>query len=331
MRELKESVEMPLSINALMRHLRNTANISIAGSRQKQLLRSMGYYHGYKGYPFMGTATNRIPFSDFDQVAALYEFDMRMKTLIYPEVMFIETALKSYVLEAVLEDAGSEDFNVIFSRSMTAYREVAGTKRYGDELRMRLRARDEINRILYNNCDSKRGDPVIWHFLEPGKPVPIWAIFEELTLGQFGSFYLALGSRVKNAVAHQLDLPRSVDGGKVVGDMIFMLRLLRNAVAHNKPIYDCRFRSRKPGGALIACLQTGTGINGITFDQITDFVILMAYLLRKMGKSKTECRRFANGYLKLVSEYWKTLPGNTAARIAGTDVTKKINAMIGSM
>lgn len=38
------------SIDGLMRHLRDTHNIDIKGSIQKQKLRNIGYYHGYKGY-----------------------------------------------------------------------------------------------------------------------------------------------------------------------------------------------------------------------------------------------------------------------------------------
>lgn len=62
-----------------------------------------GFYQGYKVYRFAGKAANRLPLTDFSQVAALYDFDTQLKVLFYSRVMAIETALKNYTLEAVLE------------------------------------------------------------------------------------------------------------------------------------------------------------------------------------------------------------------------------------
>ena len=51
-----------LSINQLMKYLRNHHQISVK-SNQAQSLRNIGYYHGYKGYRFIRTPNQRIPFS----------------------------------------------------------------------------------------------------------------------------------------------------------------------------------------------------------------------------------------------------------------------------
>ena len=89
-----------LSINQLIKYLRNHHHITVK-SNQAQSLRNIGYYHGYKGYRFIRTPNQRIPFSSLDEVIALNKFDMQLKTIIYPKVMFIENALKSYVIEAI--------------------------------------------------------------------------------------------------------------------------------------------------------------------------------------------------------------------------------------
>lgn len=83
-----------------MKYLRDSG---INGSGQKRRLKSIGYYHGYKVYRFAGKAANRLPLTDFSQAAALYDFDTQLKALFYSRVMAIETALKNYTLEAVLE------------------------------------------------------------------------------------------------------------------------------------------------------------------------------------------------------------------------------------
>lgn len=65
-----------LSINQLMKYLRNHHQISVK-SNQAQSLRNIGYYHGYKGYRFIRTPKQRIPFSSLDEVIALNKFDMQ--------------------------------------------------------------------------------------------------------------------------------------------------------------------------------------------------------------------------------------------------------------
>ena len=86
------------SINSLMKYLRDTHNIDIAGSTHKTNLRNLGYYHGFKGYRFVRQPQNRLNFSHFNQVIAINKFDMDLKALLYPKIMFLETAIKNYVL-----------------------------------------------------------------------------------------------------------------------------------------------------------------------------------------------------------------------------------------
>lgn len=121
----------PSSLNSLMKHLRDSG-VEIAGSSQKRKLKNIGYYHGYKGYRFAGTAANRLPITDFNHVVLLHDFDTRIKTLVFPCMMNIETALKNYTLEAVLADAGSSNFDDIWRKSLTGYR-CCGRNRYKDE------------------------------------------------------------------------------------------------------------------------------------------------------------------------------------------------------
>ena len=56
------------SINALMKYLRDKKHIAINGSSQKQKLRNIGYYHGYKGYRFFTSPSNHLSYTDFNQL-----------------------------------------------------------------------------------------------------------------------------------------------------------------------------------------------------------------------------------------------------------------------
>ena len=63
-----------------------------------------------------------MKFTSLDEVIALNKYDMQLKAMLYPKVMFIENALKNYVIEALLADSKSENFDIIYNKSLTAYR-----------------------------------------------------------------------------------------------------------------------------------------------------------------------------------------------------------------
>ena len=102
-----------LTINQLMKYLRSKHNIAVK-SNQAQDLRNMGYYHGFKGYRFIRVPSQRISFTSLDEIIALNKFDMKLKALFYPKVMFIENALKIYVIESTLKNAKSENLVLFF-------------------------------------------------------------------------------------------------------------------------------------------------------------------------------------------------------------------------
>ena len=77
------------SPDALMRHLRDNG-ISISGSSQKQQLINTGYFHGYKGYRFFVSSSNRLPFTSYNEINATIQYDTKLKSLLYGKMMFIE-------------------------------------------------------------------------------------------------------------------------------------------------------------------------------------------------------------------------------------------------
>lgn len=91
---------IPKTTNGLMRHLRNDCCVKVSSS-DKRKLQLIGYYHGYKGYRFVKTGRSPLPISSFKEIVELYNFDMDLKTALYPWVMRLETSLKSCVLEVI--------------------------------------------------------------------------------------------------------------------------------------------------------------------------------------------------------------------------------------
>jgi len=80
-----------------MKHMRGNG-IQMNGSKQKIRLKTIGYYHGYKGYRFFRKRENLIQYEFFAQLDAVIAFDESLKSLLDSPLMQRETAIKSYVI-----------------------------------------------------------------------------------------------------------------------------------------------------------------------------------------------------------------------------------------
>lgn len=188
------------SINGLMKHMRDKHNIKIgagvhkSGSHKKDLS-NIGYYHGYKGYRFIKNINNIIDFNDFNEVVNINKFDMDLKALIYPKIMFLETAIKNHTLETIFNHIKKSDFESIYDNILVSYKEIKRCDFRSNEsyqigykkgLSKRLKLRTEVYSNLHRNFNSDT--TVIQHFYNNNRDVPIWAIFEVITMGTLGDF-----------------------------------------------------------------------------------------------------------------------------------------------
>ena len=138
----------PKTINGLMKYLRDSKGLSISGSVQKRKLMNIGYYHGYKGYRYIDKPSNRVPFSQFDELLAVYEFDMQLKALFYPYVMQIETALKNYVLDTIVESIHSDSFVDVYSKLLDNYKSFSTKGKSFPNPSERKKAEDKFKKEL---------------------------------------------------------------------------------------------------------------------------------------------------------------------------------------
>lgn len=307
-----------------MKHLRDQG-ISIGGSGQKRKLKNIGYYHGYKGFRFVGDSSKRLPINDFSQIASLHAMDMQIKTLFYPYIMTIETALKNYTLEAVLSYAKSEDFDDIYKNCLTAYRGYhPNTGDYKKSWANRLRLRQTVDGLIFREQDKK---PFFKHFRDRGRTIPIWAIFEAMTLGEFGNFYACLDRPIKSAIVADLGMPAQFDSETLLLSIIFSLKDLRNAIAHNAIVSDVRFKTGGISKNIGKLLKSEAGIDSINFSDITDYVILVVYLLGLLKLPKTDRKRLVSGYEGILLRYKKELPRGIYGHFVRTEAQNKLKLL----
>lgn len=303
-----------LTINQLMKYLRNTHNINIKPNQKRQL-QNIGYYHGFKGYRFIREDKNRINFESFDEIVALNQFDMNLKSLFYPYVMCIETTLKNYAIEALLKHSKSDDFDDIYNISLTDYKNNS-YRSYKDKYTTRMRLKGIINNVLIRDYNTKK---TVSHYFDSDRTIPIWSIFESLSFGEFGKLFECSSREVKLSVSSTLRFPSNIDGdGNITKFFIYALKDIRNAIAHNNIIFDTRFKTNKINKRLSLLIEQEIGIKNLNFDYIDAYVILIVYLLRKTGETKNNCKKIVSDYTKSTELLRISINNDICNKILGT-------------
>lgn len=309
--------------NALMKYLRDRKGIDIQGSEQKNMLLNIGYYHAYKGCRFFKEKKNRFNFTTFSQVETVYNFDSKLKAIIYPHIMFIETALKNRTLQNIVEYGRSDKIVDLFDICFNAHNDYGhNTVEHKALLNKSVRLKAKI----YDNLSRKNNESIIAHFTYNDRPVPIWALFEILTLGDFCSLYGCLNKDLRKGLSKELGIEESLDTDtKILFDIIKTLKDLRNSVAHNQFVYDNRFNKYAVPFRLGKYLQSQLGIPNIRFKSICDYIILISYLLKQFKVTKTEIKRFIREFREAcnilyqnigsLSIYNKILPTDTMNKL----------------
>lgn len=314
----------PKSINSLMAFMRDKKGIQTSGSTQKKKLRYMGYFHGYKGYRYCTSPNSFLPYNNFNELQAVYDFDMRIKSIFYPQIMFLETTLKNYALEIILDEVNSNRFTDIYSQALNDYKSFpVGSDLYKTAISKRMAVRNKI----YGNISRDYGkNNIITHYYDKDQPAPIWAIFELLSLGEFGNFISCLNLNIRKKLSVSVGIKSSVDAdGKLIEKIVFTLKDLRNSVAHNNTIFDTRFKTGNVNGRIARYISNETAINNINFDSIVDYVILISFVMHLLKCTKTDILIFIRQFEDACEALRKAVPMNIYSKIVYTDTKRKLN------
>ncbi len=316
---------MPKKIDSLMQHLRDNNGIEISSSKHKLALSNYGYYHGYKGYRFYKDKSIYLNISNFDEVIALNEFDLELKSVFYKQVMFLETALKNRVLQLVIDECNSQNFNDIYDQKLTYHNSINNFDKKKNALKRRLELRKKVLRIVADNYDKNK---IVTHFYNNNHEVPIWGIFELLTLGEFGYFVSCLDVSVKRKSEYEIGINSSYssDGG-LTQKVVFLIKDLRNALSHNEPIFDTRFKTSNVNKNLINTITSQTNVQNIDFEHITDYLVLIVFLLKKLGVSKTELKSVIHDFKKTMFSLKPKICTSDFMKIFPTDTLNIINVL----
>ncbi|MDA3935769.1 MAG: Abi family protein, partial [Actinomycetota bacterium] len=307
------------TLNALMRHIRNSAGITVGGSGDKKALAQVGYFHGYKGYRYSGSPTRQIPYAEFRELRAVMEFDTRLKALLYPILMWTEMTMKNLALVEILEATDSSALSDVYAKLMP------GTKR--GKRRGKLEVIHASNSTLLSSY--RRNNAIVRHYYDsPHEAVPVWGLMEVISLGHFARFLEQLSDTVLNRIAACWGLQRRY--GELVPHLVFALTDLRNSVAHNGSVFDTRFATGSIRRQVKQLLESETGFPAgvrAKFDTITDYFVLIIYLAYGLGMPKRECRSLIRQYSVLTDDLHARVPLRVFNTIVHTDNRTKVRAL----
>lgn len=312
--------------NALMIYLRKKHNISIGGTKDKKSLRNIGYYHGYKGYRYINNTRNRINLSSFDEIVSIVDFDSKLKSLLYPQIMQIETISKNIVLQMLVEEYKTDEFNVIYENGMTDYRNSNTSEEYKKKMKQRLSVQNSIYSSLSRSYNNE--NKIVSHFYSKDRYVPIWGIFEIITLGTFADLIKSLEFKVRNKIDKEMNINIAFDtNAKFPEKIMYLIKSLRNSIAHNDVVFDVRFKDGQIDTKLSKYLENEICCTGIDFNTITDYVLIISVLLKKYGITKTEINKFVNDYEKIIEEFRNKISISIYNKIIYSDTKNKLSAL----
>ena len=176
----------------------------------------------------------------------------------------------------------------------------------------------------------RKNNPKITHFYNNAgySDVPLWALFEILTMGDFGYLLSCLTYDVRNDISKFLGINLAADTNReLVYKYIYALKELRNAIAHNAVIFDTRFRNIDPTRAMKQCLKSEVKLPYINFKTIGDYIILMCYYLKKLHISKTELKAFIREFKQITIEYRDAASPSVAGIVIHPDLFTRMDIL----
>lgn len=109
--------------------------------------------------------------------------------------------------------------------------------------------------------------------------------------------------------------------------IMYLIKSLRNSIAHNDVIFDVRFKDSKIDTTLCKYLENEIGCSNIDFSTITDYIIIISILLKKYGITKTEINRLINEYEKVIEEFRTKIPINIYSQVIHSDTKNKLTIL----
>ena len=200
------------------------------------------------------------------------------------------------------------------------------SKDYKEKMKQRLNVQSSIYSALSRSYSHN--NKIVNHFYSKDKHVPIWGIFEIITLGTFADLIKSLEHNARLKIDKEMKLNIAFDtDARFPEKIMYLLKALRNSVAHNDVVFDVRFKDGKIDSTLCKYIENEIGCTNVDFSTITDYILIITLLLKKYGISKIELNRFVNEFENIIEDFRTNIPFNIYSQVIHTDTKAKLTEL----
>ena len=293
-------VDKPLGIVELINEMGKKVKIDNDDDAEN-FIKNFGYFHGYKGYRFF-KGCKSVPSNQtmgLKDIESLIELDSKLKELLYPQISFLEPSIRNRILISILKETNECDGYLSLRK---AFGPSSGdNKKVGSKIRFWQQIYGEVNKAYLAH------NRIAEYYLNCDRSIPIWSLMELITFGNLGHLYENLSVAIRQSVSEGMGIKEKSDKEyMLLSDILFLLKDLRNAISHNNAVYDCRFITRNPKKRIKRFTENSCSINNVHFTQIFDFVILVALILKLLGRSKEYITHYLYSFRDAVDEFKKS-------------------------
>ncbi|MDY0278573.1 MAG: Abi family protein [Acholeplasma sp.] len=206
-------------------------------------LKRLGFYHVFNSLVEKSVRNdgNNKNLSDY---LKLYHIDFNLRSLIFPMILGVESVFKQRLNDTFIEEILANTSN------SPHYNEVV-------KLCIKSQSNIKIKKTLFKS--SSHRSQIVSHFFDNHNDIPIWAYFELLDLGSFLEILenstdkddLPKGrNRIKEKFSDKCKFLQT-NGNQFamnqkcsyIYESLRLVHAVRNHVAHNQPIIDCRYNN----------------------------------------------------------------------------------------
>ena len=233
----------------------------------EEKLRDIGYFALIGGYkePFRDAMTRvYLENTTFEDIYALYDFDNRLRELIFRYICQIEKKIRNII---------SYSFSEVYGEMQTHYLDTASY----NYVRSNQRGIDKLIRMLDGLALTNTDYDYIVHQRNVYQNVPLWVLINAMTFGQISKMYSFLTSRIQSKISKNFKKVNE----RELEQYLKVLVLYRNVCAHNERLFSHKVYSEIPNTVLHSKLhisQTGNQYNQGKKD-LFGVVIAFRYLL----------------------------------------------------
>ena len=192
-----------------------------------------GYYNFAVGYNrlFRGADRRYVKGTTFAHIEALYDFDKRLRGIVYEYAQSVECTLKALVSDVFSERYGVDENEYLKEENFTADESERGNVRW-----VIATCRETLRDALKEGTSGFRD--YIAHNEQTYGHVPLWALVRALSFGNVSKFLRLMKAEDKQKIAAEYGV-----SAKTLCNMTEIAVCFRNIAAHGERVYCAKLPS----------------------------------------------------------------------------------------